>query len=103
MINGVTNLIITKADVLSNFKTFNICTHYLLNGKQIDYLPYEINDPLVPVYKEMKGWETDITKCKKYTDLPKEFVDYLKYVESEVKVPITIISVGPDREETIIN
>jgi adenylosuccinate synthase len=103
MINGVTNLIITKADILSNFKTIKICTHYLLNGKQIDFLPYEINEPLVPVYKEMKGWETDITKCKKYADLPKEFVDYLKYVESEVKVPITIISVGPDREETIIN
>jgi len=103
MINGVTDLIITKADVLSNFKTINICTHYLLNDKPIDYLPYEINEPLVPVYKEMKGWGTDITKCKKYNDLPKEFVNYLKYVESEVKVPITIISVGPDREETIIN
>lgn len=103
MINGVTNLIITKADVLSNFKSINICTHYLLNNKPIDYLPYEINEPLVPVFREMKGWETDITTCKKISNLPKEFIDYLKYIETEVKVPITIISVGPDRQQTIIN
>ncbi|MDX9696057.1 MAG: adenylosuccinate synthase [Bacteroidales bacterium] len=102
MINGVTNLIVTKADVLSNFKTIKICTHYLLNGKPIDYLPYEINEPLVPVYKEMKGWEKDITTCTSYDELPKEFIDYLKYIEAEVKVPITIISVGPDRKQTII-
>jgi len=102
MINGVTNLIVTKADVLSNFKTIKICTHYLHNGKSIDYLPYEINEPLEPVYKEMKGWEKDITTCKTYNELPKEFIDYLKYIEDEVKVPITIISVGPDRKQTIV-
>jgi adenylosuccinate synthase len=102
MINGVTNLIVTKADVLSNFKTIKICTHYLLNGKPIDFLPYEINEPLVPVYKEMKGWEKDITTCTSYDELPNEFIDYLKYIETEVKVPITIISVGPDRKQTII-
>ncbi|MGE0088234.1 MAG: adenylosuccinate synthase [Bacteroidales bacterium] len=102
MINGVTNLIVTKADVLSNFKTIKICTHYLLNSKPIDYLPYEINEPLVPVYKEMKGWEKDITTCKSYDELPKEFIVYLKYIEDEVKVPITIISVGPDRKQTIV-
>ena len=102
MINGVTNLIITKADVLTNFNKIKICTHYLHKGKSIDYLPYEINDPLEPVYKEMKGWEIDITKCKQIDDLPKEFIDYLAYIESEVKVPITIVSVGPDREQTIL-
>src|SRR3989339_1644724 len=101
MLNGVTNLIVTKADVLSNFKTIKVCTHYMLNGKPIDYMPYEINEPLVPVYKEMKGWEKDITKCKNFSELPKEFIEYLKYIEMEVKVPVTIISVGPGRDQII--
>ncbi|OFX26656.1 MAG: adenylosuccinate synthase [Bacteroidetes bacterium GWA2_31_9b] len=101
MLNGVTDLIITKSDVLSGFKSLQVCTHYIHNGKRIDYLPYEINEPIEPVYEEFKGWDMDITNCKKFSELPEEFITYLKYIEKEVKVPITIISVGPDREQTI--
>lgn len=102
MLNGVTELIITKADVLSGFETIKVCTNYLFNGEEIDYLPYEVNEPLKPVYKEFKGWDVDITKINSYDKLPKEFIDYIKYIELQVGVPIKIISVGPNRDETII-
>ena len=102
MLNGVTELIITKADVLTGFETVKVCTHYMFNGKEIDYLPYEINEPLEPVFKEFKGWKEDISKIDVYDQLPTEFKDYLNYIENEVKVPIKIISVGPDREQTIL-
>jgi adenylosuccinate synthase len=101
MLNGVTELVVTKADVLSGFDTIKVCTHYKLNNKEIDYLPYEINEPLEPVYKEFKGWKEDITKIKSFTDLPETFKSYLQYIEDEIKVPIKIISVGPNRKETI--
>jgi len=102
MLNGVTELVITKADVLSGFDTIKVCTHYVLNGKEIDYLPYEVNEPLEPVYKEFKGWTEDLSKVNSYDNLPAEFIDYLKYIEGEVNVPIKVISVGPNRDETII-
>ncbi len=102
MLNGVTELIITKADVLTGFDTIKVCTHYKLNGKEINYLPYEINEPLEPVFKKIKGWKEDISKIDVYDQLPTEFKDYLNYIENEVKVPIKIISVGPDREQTIL-
>jgi adenylosuccinate synthase len=102
MLNGVTELVITKADVLTGFETIKICTHYILNGKEIDYLPYEVNEPLEPIYKELKGWKEDISKVKSYDQLPTELTDYLKYIEKEVNVPIKVISVGPNRDETII-
>ncbi|MCD4832704.1 MAG: adenylosuccinate synthase, partial [Bacteroidales bacterium] len=92
MLNGVTELIITKADVLTSFDTIKVCTHYKLNGKEINYLPYEINEPLEPVFKEFKGWKEDISKIDVYDQLPTEFKDYLNYIENEVKVPIKIIS-----------
>ncbi len=101
MLNGVTELIITKADVLTGFDTIKVCTHYKLNGKEINYLPYEINEPLEPVFKEFKGWKKDISEIDVYDNLPTEFKDYLNYIENEVKVPIKIISVGPDREQII--
>jgi len=102
MLNGVSELVITKADVLSGFDTIKICTHYKLDGKEIDYLPYEVNEPLEPIYKEFKGWKEDISKVKSYDQLPTELTDYLKYIEKEVNVPIKVISVGPNRDETII-
>ena len=101
MLNGVTELVVTKADVLTGFDTIKICTHYLLNGEEIDYLPYEINEPITPIYKEFKGWQEDISKIKSYNDLPKELIDYLKFIELRVGVPIKVISVGPNRDETI--
>lgn len=102
MLNGVTELIITKADVLTGFESIKVCTHYIFNGKEIDYLPYEVNEPLKPIYKEFKGWKEDITQINSYNKLPQEFTDYIKYIELQVGVPIKIISVGPNRDETII-
>jgi len=101
MLNGVTQLVVTKADVLSGFDTIKVCTHYILNKKKVDYLPYEVDEQLQPVYKEFKGWKEDITKIKSFTDLPAAFKSYLQFIEDEIKVPIKIISVGPNRSETI--
>ncbi len=102
MINGVTELIMMKADVLSDFDTLKICTHYNYNGKVIDYLPYDI-DPkyLTPVYEEIKGWGCDLTQFTEKEQMPKELVSYIKYIENAVKTPITIVSIGPDRKQTI--
>lgn len=101
MLNGVTELVVTKADVLSGFDTIKVCTHYILNNKKVDFLPYEVNEPLQPVYKEFKGWKEDITRIKSFTDLPEAFKSYLQFIEDEIKVPIKIISIGPNRNETI--
>lgn len=102
MINGVTELMMMKADVLSDFDTLKICTHYNYNGKVIDYLPYDI-DPkyLTPIYEEVKGWGCDLTQFTQKEQMPKELVGYIKYIENAVKVPITIVSIGPDRKQTI--
>jgi adenylosuccinate synthase len=102
MLNGVTELIVTKADVLTGFETIKVCTHYILNGKEINYLPYEINEPIEPIFKEFKGWKIDISKIDKFENLPNEFKEYLIYIEKEVNVPIKVVSVGPNREQTIL-
>ncbi len=101
-INGVTELMMMKADVLSDFESLDICTHYLHNGKKIDYLPYNI-DPkyLQPVYTTVKGWSVDLTGVTDKGKLPKELMDYIKFIEKETETPITIVSVGPDRTQTI--
>ena len=102
MLNGVTQLMMMKADVLSGFKTIKICTHYIYKGKQIDYLPYDISSELLtPVYKEFKGWDKDISGLKTITAIPAEFNDYINFIESELNVPIVIVSVGPDRTQTL--
>lgn len=102
MLNGVTELVITKADVLTGFDKIKVCTHYKLNGQEIDYLPYEVNEPIEPIYREFDGWKEDISEIKDHNKLPKEFTDYIRYIEVEVGVPIKVISVGPNRNETII-
>ena len=101
MINGVTQLIITKADVLTGFESLKICTGYRSGGKVLDSLPYDTSQPLDPVYREMKGWSTDISKINDSGDLPKEFNDYIAYIEKETGVPVTMISLGPDRTATV--
>lgn len=102
-INGVTQLLMMKADVLSNFETLKVCTHYKYNGKVIDYLPYDISpEHLEPVYKEVKGWNKDLTVLTQQGQLPEELNNYIHFIESEVNVPITIVSVGPDRTQTIL-
>jgi adenylosuccinate synthase len=101
MINGVTQLIMTKADVLTGFENIKICTHYLYQGKEIEQVPYQITDDLEPVYKEMKGWDVDLTGLSSIDDIPQELDDYITYLESELHIPIVIVSVGPDRKETL--
>ncbi len=103
MINGVTQLIMTKADVLGEFDTISVCTHYQINGKRFDYMPYDLaNEEAVPVFKELKGWKTDLTQMHSEEELPAELHEYIHYLETELQVPITIVSVGPDRSQTII-
>ncbi|MBN8692916.1 MAG: adenylosuccinate synthase [Bacteroidetes bacterium] len=102
MINGVTELMMMKADVLSDFDTLKVCTHYNYNGQVIDFLPYDIDTRyLTPIYQEVKGWNCDLTKITKKEDMPQALADYVKYIENAVKTPITIVSIGPDRTQTI--
>jgi adenylosuccinate synthase len=102
MINGVTRLIMMKADVLSQFSTLSVCTHYMHEGEKTDNLPYDINPNKVqPVYRELKGWNTDLTGLRDEEELPAALLDYIHFVEEAVQVPVTIVSVGPDRSQTI--
>ena len=102
MMNGVTGLIMMKSDVLNDFETIKVATAYELNGQTLDYFPYEADDNIKPVYKEFKGWNCDICSVRNFEEFPQEFKDYVAYIEAETGVPVKIISVGPDREETII-
>ena len=99
-INGVTQLNMMKADVLSGLEFIKVCTHYMLNGKKIDYLPFEDNENLTPVYTELKGWDKDIMHISSLEEAPQEVHDYISYLEKELETPITIVSVGPDRTQT---
>jgi adenylosuccinate synthase len=102
MVNGVTELMMMKADVLSGFDEIEVCTHYDYKGRVIDYLPYDI-DPahLKPVTIKMKGWNQDLTGIDNMDKLPKELMDYVRFIEQAVNTTITIVSVGPDRKQTI--
>ena len=100
-INGVTQLMMMKADVLTGIDNIKACTHYLYNGKKIDYLPFEINEKLTPIYKDLKGWECDLTRLSNINDAPKELHDYINWLEKTLEVPIKIVSVGPDRTQTL--
>jgi adenylosuccinate synthase len=102
MINGVTELIMTKADVLSGFETIKICTHYKVNGQLTDRIPFDVNAEIEPVYREVKGWPEDITNDSTFESLPVELKEYVSFIEQETGVPFYIISVSPDREKTII-
>jgi adenylosuccinate synthase len=103
MINGVTKLIMMKADVLDAFDTIKICTHYKIDGEVIDYMPYDIVSKKVePIYVEMKGWKSDLTKLSSINQLPSELNQYIEYLEQELNVPISIVSVGPDRTQTLM-
>jgi adenylosuccinate synthase len=102
LINGVTQLIMTKPDVLSDFDTIRVCVAYKIKGQITEQLPYDVNVPIEPVYKDFKGWKQDISGAVSFQQLPKELVEYIQFIEDMVKVPFTIISVGPDRKQTII-
>ena len=102
-INGVTKLMMMKADVLSEFENIKVCTHYTYNGEVIDYLPYNIEGDIEPIYKELPCWKEDLTEKTNMAELPKELTDYVAYLEKELETPIAIVSVGPDRKQTIRN
>lgn len=103
MINGATQLAMMKADVLSIFDTIKVCTHYDYQGKVIDYLPYDVEDPsLKPIYTDLKGWKTDLTQCTSLDDMPNELNHYIEYLEKELNCPISIVSVGPNRKQTLL-
>jgi len=101
-INGVTELNIMKSDVLSSIGKLLVCTSYTIDGEQVDFFPYDITSKdITPNYIEFKGWDMDITEVKNEDELPDELIDYIDYIESFVDVPIKLISVGPDRKQTI--
>jgi adenylosuccinate synthase len=104
MINGVTELNIMKLDVLSYFKTIKVCVGYNYHGEVYkDTIPFDLSDEdIKPIYKELSGWNVDISNCKTYEELPQEAKDYVAFILSEVNIPITRISVGPDRLQTIM-
>ena len=101
MINGVSQLIMTKADVLSGFSTIKVCTSYHLeNGDPLQF-PFHIPPDLEPEYVELPGWDEELSTVRQYEELPQAFKDYVEFIQESVKVPIRIISVGPDRAHTI--
>ena len=102
MVDGVTKLIMMKSDVLDDFETIKACVAYKVNGEEIGYFPFDINEGIEPVYVELPGWKTDLTKMKSEDEFPEEFNAYLSFLENELEVPIKIVSVGPDREQTIV-
>lgn len=102
MINGVTKLIMMKSDVLDTFSTIKACVAYNVNGKETTELPYSLENNVTPIYKEIQGWQTDLTKCTKEEELPQAFKDYINFLEKELETPIVILSVGPDRAQTIV-
>lgn len=101
-VNGVTELMMMKADVLSGFETLKVCTAYRYQGKEIQHLPYNIeSENISPIYKTLKGWSKDLTKMTKAEELPPALNEYIAFLEEELQVPIKIVSVGPDRLQTI--
>lgn len=104
MINGVTQLFMMKADVLNIFSEIKVCTHYRLpDGKEVDRLAYEIdNTAITPVYKTLAGWNCSLSEINEYEKFPKELKDYVSFLEESLNVPIKMVSVGPDRKQTIL-
>lgn len=101
MLDGVTDLIMMKSDCLDDFETIKVCTAYKVDGKITDQVPFDIACEIEPVYTEFPGWKTDLSGIRKESDLPKAFTDYVKFMEDYLGVPVSIISLGPDREATI--
>jgi adenylosuccinate synthase len=101
MLNGVTRLIMMKADVLSGFEKIKVCSGYKTKEGVIDYLPYDLDIVQEPIYKDFKGWSEDLTLVKECKDLPKSLMEYIHFLEHELGVPVSILSVGPNRDQTI--
>ena len=102
MVDGVTQLIMMKSDVMNDFDTIKVATAYRVDGELVDHFPYEVTGNVEPIYTEFPGWKSDICKVRRYEDFPAEFKTYVEFIEKETGVPVKIISVGPDRDETIV-
>nr|MBE6191174.1 adenylosuccinate synthase [Rikenellaceae bacterium] len=102
MINGVTQLIMMKSDVMNNFETIRIATSYKVNGVETTEFPYSIEEGVEPVYTDFEGWKCDLRACRSYEEFPEAFKRYVDFIEHETGVPVKIVSVGPDRDETVI-
>ena len=102
MLNGVTELIMMKADVLDKFETIKICVGYEINGEVTEKFPFELNDQVKPVFVALPGWQTDLTQLTDQNEFPEEFNNYINFIEEQVGVPISIASVGPNRAQTIL-
>ena len=101
MMNGVTELIMMKPDVMDDFETIKIAVAYKRYGEDLDYFPYDADDSIKPVYREFKGWMSPLSEIRDYKDFPQAFKDYVNFIEAETGCPIKIISVGPDRSEIV--
>ena len=102
MINGVTQLIMMKGDVMNDFETIRVATSYKVNGVETTEFPYSIEEGVEPVYTDFPGWQCDLRACRTYEEFPEAFKRYVDFIEQETGVPVKIISVGPDRAETVI-
>ena len=101
-VNGVTQLMMMKADVLSGFKTLKVCTAYNYKGQEIKHLPYNIeSENVTPIYTDFNGWDEDLTSMDSVDTLPQTLIEYIQFLENELQIPIKIVSVGPDRKQTI--
>lgn len=101
MINGATKLFMTKSDVLSGFNPVMVCVAYNINGKETSEIPFEQDVTIQPVYREFPGWNEDISDLRDYSRLPQKLKEYIGFIEDQTGVPVTMVSVGPDRKETI--
>jgi adenylosuccinate synthase len=95
-------MLMMKADVMDTLDTVRAAVGYKINGVETDRYPYDVDAKIEPIYKEFKGWKTKISGCRKESDLPVELMEYVRFIEKETGVPVKLISVGPDREETIL-
>lgn len=103
MLNGVTKLIMMKSDVLSGFEKIKVCTHYKYKGKIIDFMPFDVvNEHIEPVYIEMKGWKNNLDAISEVENLPGELNDYISFLEQQLYLPVIIVSIGPDRKQTLV-
>jgi adenylosuccinate synthase len=102
MVNGVTQLIMMKSDVMDTFETIKACVAYKIDGEEVEQFPFDLNDGAEPVYVELVGWQTDMTQMQSEDEFPEEFNAYVSFLEQELEVPVMIVSVGPDRAQTIV-
>src|SRR5690554_4702447 len=102
MLNGVNKLVMMKSDVLDSFDTIKVCVSYNINGEESEDLPFDSSESIDPNNNELPGWKTGMTSMRSEHDFPEEFNNYITFLEEELGVPISIVSLGPDRAQTII-